>query len=124
VQYQQSAMMCDELRQSFAFFPRRPEPRIWISKPSESSVNEFIRGRSLHSGALSIERPAKYELRRTIVFSSNSSQPMVDERRFSNSAPGNNCNNIDLLVGPCIVQESNVLFTTKDLASSNGQSSY
>src|SRR4029077_2764061 len=47
---------------------------------------------------------------------------MVDQRRFSDSAPGNNCGNIDLLVCPCIVQETDVLFTTKNITSCNGQS--
>ena len=112
--------MPNQFRQSFALLPGGSEPRIWIAKPLQSGIKKFIRGRSVAAGALSVERPAKYELRRTIVFSSNSSQPMVDERRFSDSAPGNNCNNIDLLVGPCIVQESDVLFTTKDITSCNG----
>src|SRR6516165_6365248 len=49
---------------------------------------------------------------------------MVDQRRFSDSAPGNNCNNIDLLVCPCTVQETDVLFTTKNITSCNGQSGY
>src|SRR6516225_11125922 len=49
---------------------------------------------------------------------------MVDQRRFSDSAPGSNCNNIDLLVCPCIVQERDVLFTTKKITSCDGQSGY
>jgi len=57
------------------------------------AIKKFIGGRSVAAGALSIEGPAKDELRRTIVFSSSSSQPMVDQCRFSDSAPGNNCNN-------------------------------
>src|SRR6516165_680123 len=116
--------MRDELGQSFALLPRRSEPRIWISKPSECCINKFICRRSLPTGALSVERPAKYELRRTIVFSSHSSQPMVDQRRFSDSAPGNNCNNIDLLVCPGIVQKRDVLFTTKKITSCDRQSGY
>src|SRR5262249_9674662 len=55
---------------------------------------------------------------------SHSSKPMVDQRRFSDSAPGNNCNNIDLLVCPSIVQESDVLFTTKKITSCDRQSGY
>src|SRR5215472_9004289 len=112
--------MRNELRQSFALFPWRSEPWIWVTEPTESSVKKFICRRSVPTCALSVERPAKYELRRTIVFSSHSSEPMVDQRRFSDSAPGNNCNNIDLLVCPCIVQESDVLFTTKKITSCNG----
>src|SRR6516165_4256413 len=98
--------MPNELRQSLSLLPRSPETWIWIAKPSQSGIKKFICRRSVAAGALSVERPAKYELRRTIVFSSHSSEPMVDERRFSDSAPGNNCNNIDLPVGPCIVQEA------------------
>ena len=37
----------------------------WISKPSESRIKKFICGRSLPTAALSIEGPAKNELRRT-----------------------------------------------------------
>src|SRR5580700_10502111 len=116
--------MRDELRQSFALLPCRSHPWIWISKPSESSVKKFICRRTVPTAALSVERPAKYELRRTIVFSSHSSKPMVDQRRFSDSAPGNDCNNIDLLVCPCIVQKTDVLFTTKNMAPCNRQSGY
>src|ERR1700741_650821 len=116
--------MCDQLRQSFAFLPPRSEPGIRIFKPVKSGIKKFIGRRCAAAGALSVKRPAKYELRRTIVFSSHSSEPMVDQRRFSDSAPGNNCNNIDLLVCPCIVQETDVLFATKNIASCDGQSGY
>src|SRR6516162_297548 len=109
--------MPNELCESLALLPCCSEARIWIAKPSQSGIKKFIGRRSAAAGALSIERPAKYELRRTIVFSSHSSQPMVYQRRFSDPGPGNNCNNIDLLVGPGIVQESDVLFTTKNIAS-------
>ena len=57
--------MRDELRKSLAFLPRRSEPWIWISKPSESRIKKFICGRSLPTAALSIVGPAKNELRRT-----------------------------------------------------------
>src|SRR6516164_10827060 len=73
---------------------------------------------------LPVERPAKNELCRAIVFSSHSSEPMIDQRRFSDSTPGSNCSNIDLLVRPCIVQESDVLFTTKKITSCDRQSGY
>src|SRR5271166_4949528 len=116
--------MPNELRQSFTFLPCCSKPWIWIAKPVQSSIKKFIGRRSAATGALSVERPAKYELRRTILFSSHSSEPMVDQRRFSDSAPGNNRNNVDLLVCPCIVQETDVLFTTKNITSCNGQSAY
>src|SRR5215831_3625971 len=112
--------MPNELRQPFAFLPCCSKPWIWVAKPMESRIKKLIGRRSASACALSVERPAKDELRRTIVFSSHSSEPMVDQRRFSDSAPGNNCNNIDLLVGPRIVQERDVLFTTKDITSCNG----
>src|SRR6516164_6037916 len=111
--------MRDELGQSFALLPWCSEPWIWIAKPLQSGIKKFIRGRSVAAGALSVERPAKYELRRTIVFRSHSSEPVVDQRRFPNSAPGNKGDNIDLLVCPGIVQETDVLFTTKDVTSCN-----
>src|SRR6516165_1263842 len=58
------------------------------------------------------------------MFSSHPSEPMVNQRRFPDSAPRSNCNNIDLLVCPGIVQESDVLFTTKKITSCDGQSGY
>jgi hypothetical protein len=81
-------MMCDELRQSFALLPRRSEPRIWIYKPSESRIKKFSRGRSLPTGALSIEGPTKNKLCRTIMFCSHPSEPMVDERVSCSDAAG------------------------------------
>src|SRR5262249_35746185 len=85
----QGSAMGDEFGESLALLPRRSEPWIWISKPSERSVNEFIGRRSAPTGALSVKRPGKYELRRTIVSSSHSLEPMVDERGFPDPGPGN-----------------------------------
>jgi len=51
--------MGDEPRQSFALLPRRSEPWVWITKPSESRIEKFIRGRSLATAALSVEGPTK-----------------------------------------------------------------
>src|SRR6476660_9283823 len=98
--------MCDELRQSFAFVPGGSEPWVWIAKPNESCVQEFICGRSVSASTLSIEGPAKNKLCRTIMVSSHPSEPMVDERRLSDPSPGNDRNHIHLSVFPCIVQES------------------
>ena len=113
-----------ELRQSFALLPRRSDPWIWISKPSESSVKKFICGRSAPTAALPVKGPAKNELRRTIVFSSHPSEPMVDERRLPDTSPGNDGNDIYMLVCPRIIQESDILLSTKNIASCNGQSGY
>src|SRR5271165_3739304 len=116
--------MCDELRESLALLPRRSDAGIGITKPSESGVKKFICGRSAPIGALSVEGPAKYELRRTITFSSHPSEPLVDERRLPDTRPGNDCNDIYLLLRPCIIQESDILLSTKNIASCNGQSGY
>src|SRR5271165_6463411 len=104
--------MRDELRQSFAFLPRRSEPWIWISKPTESGVKKFIRRRSVSTGALSVEGPTKNELCRTIMVSSHPSEPMIDERGLSDPSPGNDCHDIYLLVRPGIIQESKILLST------------
>src|ERR1700740_206624 len=116
--------MRDELRQSFALLPRRSEPWIWISKPSECGIKKFIRGRSLPTAALSVEGPTKNKLSRTIMVSSHPSEPMVNECGLSDPSPGNNCNDVDILVGPCNIQESYILLSTKNIASCNGQSGY
>src|SRR5271169_2836530 len=116
--------MSNELRQSFALLPRRSEPWIWISKPGESSVKEFICGRSAPTRALSVKGPAKNELRRTVMFSSHPPEPMVNERGLPDPSPGNNCNDVDVLVCPCTIQKSDILLSTKNIASGNGQSGY
>jgi hypothetical protein len=86
--------MPNEFRESLAPLPCCSKPWIWIAKSSQSRIKKFIGRRSVAAGALPVERPAKYELRRTILFSSHSPEPMVDQRRFSDSAPGNNCNDV------------------------------
>ena len=63
---------------------------------------------------------SKNELRRTILASSHSSEPMVDERRLSDPSPGNDCNDVDILVCPRIIQKSDILLSTKNIASGNG----
>ena len=108
--------MANKLRESFALLPGRAQPWIRIAKPGQSGIEKFIGRRSVAPGTLPVERPPKYELRRTIVFNSHSSEPMVNERGLPDSAPGNNGNNIDLLVCPGIVQESDILLPTKNIA--------
>src|SRR6202045_2184668 len=58
------------------------------------------------------------------MFSSHPSEPMVDERGLSDARPGNNCDNIYILVGPCTIQKSDILLSTKNITSCNGQSGY
>src|SRR6202049_1809748 len=111
--------MRDELRQSFALLPRRSDPWIWIAKPVESRIEKFICRRSAPTAALSVKGPAKNEFRRTIMFSSHSSEPVVDQRRLSDPSPGNDCNDVDVLVCPCTIQKSDVLLSTKNVASGN-----
>src|SRR5215469_10385284 len=116
--------MRDEFRQPFALLPRRSNPRIWVAKPSEGSVQEFVRGRSVSAGALSVKGPAKNQLCRTILFSSHSSEPMVDQCGLPDTGPGNDGNDVDFLVGPCTMQKSYILLPAKNFASCNGQSGY
>src|ERR1700730_3793620 len=116
--------MGDELRQSFAFLPRRSEPWIWISKPSESRIKKFICGRSVPTAALSVEGPTKNKLCRTIMVSSHPSEPMVNERGLSDTSPGNDCDDVDILVCPCTIQKGDILFSSKNVAPVNGQSGY
>ena len=58
------------------------------------------------------------------MFSSHPSEPMVNQRRLPDSSPGNDCNDVDILVCPCVIQESDILLSTKNVASGNGQSGY
>src|SRR5690242_7487169 len=106
--------MRNELRQSFALLPRRSEAWIWIAKPNESRVKKFICGRSLLTAALPVEGPTKNKLCRPIMVSSHPSQPMVNESGLPDTGPGNDCNDIYILVCPCIIQESDILLSTKN----------
>src|SRR5580700_1464345 len=101
--------MRNELRQSFAFLPRRSEAWIWISKPVESRIKKFICGRSFPTAALSVEGPTKNKLCRTVAVSSHPSEPMVNERRLPDTGPGNDCHDVYLLICPCTIQESDIL---------------
>src|SRR5260370_40080854 len=74
IQNKQGSPMPSELRQSFALLPCCSEPWIWIVKPGKSGIKKFIGRRRAAAGALSVERPAKYEVRRTIGFSGHSSE--------------------------------------------------
>jgi hypothetical protein len=47
---------------------------------------------------------------------------MIDERRLPDTSPGNDGNDIYLLVRPGTIQESDILLSTKHIASRNGQS--
>ena len=116
--------MRDQLRQSFALLPRRSNPWIWISKPSESSVKKFICGGGAPTATLPVEGPAIDELRRTIMLRSHSPEPMVDQRGLSDTSPGNYRNDIYIRVCPCVIQESDILLSTKKIASGNRQSGY
>src|SRR5215471_12369015 len=116
--------MRDELRQSLALLPRRSDPWIRIAKPSKGRVKKFVSGRRASTCTLTVEGPAKNELRRTVMFSSHSPEPMIDERGLPDTSPGNNGNDVYLLVRPCRIQESDVLFLPKNIASRNGQSCY
>src|SRR5215468_1093076 len=113
--------MRDELCKSLAFLPRRSEPWIWITKPSQSRIKKFVGRRGVATGALSVKRPTKNELRRTIVFSRHPSKPMVHERGLSNTRPGNDGNNIDILVYPRTIQKGDILFPAKNFAPCNRQ---
>src|SRR6516225_6421331 len=116
--------MPDELRESLALLPCCSKPWIWIAKPVKSGIKKFIGRRSASTCTLSVERPAKDELRRTILFSSHSSEPMVDQRGLPDAGPGNDRNYIYIRVCPRCVEESDILLSTKDVAPPNGQSRY
>src|SRR5215471_11115364 len=117
VQNKQGSAMGDKFGESLALLPPRSDPWIWISKPIESSFKKFIRRRSLPAAALSVKGPAKNELCRTIVFSSHLSEPMVDERRLPDSGPCHDGHDIYVRVSPCVIEESDVLFSAKNSAS-------
>jgi hypothetical protein len=45
---------------------------------------------------------------------------MVDEGRLSNPSPGNDGNDVDILVCPGTIEKSDVLLPTKQITPGNG----
>src|ERR1700757_501484 len=115
-------MIGDEFRQPFALLPGSSHPWIWIPKPSESSVDKFVCGRRLAARALSVEGPAKNELRRPILFSSYPPQPTVDERGFPDTSPCDDANDVHTRVRRRSIQEREILFAPKNIAPGYRQS--
>src|SRR6516164_7084 len=111
--------MSHELCQSFSLRPRRSKPWIWITKPYKSGIKKFVGRRRATTRTLPVERPAKNELCRAILFSGHSLEPMVDQRGLPDPSPGNDGNDVGILVCPGIVQKSDVLLPTKQIASGN-----
>src|ERR1700736_3922893 len=58
------------------------------------------------------------------MVSSHPPEPMVNERGLSDPSPANDCNDVDILVCPCTIQKSEILLSTKKIASGNGQFGY
>src|SRR5215471_1097670 len=110
-----------ELGESLALLPGSPKPRVRVSEPGQSRVKKFICGRSAPAGALSVEGPAKNQLRRTVMLGSHQPEPVVNQRGLSNPGPGNDCYDVDILVCPGSIQESNVFFPPKNIARCDGQ---
>jgi len=100
------------------------EPRIWISKPSKSRVKKFVCRRSVPTGALSVEGPTENKLCRTIMVSSHPLEPLVNQRRLPDAGPGDDSNDVDILVCPRTIQKSDILLSTKNITSGNGQPGY
>src|SRR5271166_783425 len=112
--------MRHQFRQSFALLPPRSDPWIGISKPSKAGIKKIICGRCAPGAALSVKRPAKNELGRTIMFRSHPPKPMVDQSGLPDARPGNDCNDIYILVCPCAIQEGDILLSTENIASCTG----
>src|ERR1700719_4444401 len=105
--------MCDELRQSFALFPRRSEPWIWISKPAESRIKKFVCRRGVPTGALAVKGPAENKLGRAGTRVRYRSEPMVDEGGLADPSPGHDGYHIYLWIRPGRIKESEVLSSTE-----------
>src|SRR5215510_14154997 len=49
---------------------------------------------------------------------------MVDQRGLADASPGNDRNQIHPLVRPRVIEKSDILLSTKNITSRNGQSGY
>src|SRR5215470_1184443 len=88
--------------------------RHWASRETTSSGTRMINDLS-HEACSS--RPL---LRLSPLVSSHPSEPMVDQRRLPNTGPRHDCNDVDVLLCPSIIQKGDVLLSTKNIASCNG----
>jgi hypothetical protein len=73
--------------------------------------------------ALRIAREPKsiaLAIRRTIIFKSHLPEPTVDQRGFPDTGPSNDGNDIYMRICPRVIQEGNILLSTKNIASGNG----
>jgi hypothetical protein len=76
---------------------------------------EGYRGRGVERKAGSCKKlPKRY----------SESEPVIDERRFPDDSPGNYRNDIYIGARPSIIQESDILLSTKKIASCDGQPGY
>src|ERR1700760_1168470 len=55
---------------------------------------------------------------------SHSTEPMVNKRGLPDTGPGNDGNDIDIFVCPGTIQKSDILLSTKNIASGYRQSGY
>jgi hypothetical protein len=93
-------------------------------------VQEYIGGSKLQTAFAARKKPPRWclggkrtrknLLRRTIMFSSQPSEPMVDESRLSDPSPSDDRNDIYPTICPCVIQGSDILLSTKNIASGNG----
>jgi len=100
--------MSDELGESFPFFPGRSKSRIGIAKPTQSRVEKLIGRRRASSGALPIKGPAKNKFRTTVMFRSHPQEPLINQGRLTGTSPGNDGNDICLLIRPSLIQKSDI----------------
>src|SRR5215471_1442348 len=121
IQDQQGSPAGYQLGQSFALSPWRSNPRVWIAKPGEGSLEKFICRRGTTAAPLPVKGPAKNKFCRTIMVGGHSPEPMVDERGLSNAGPGNNHDDIHAFVHPGSIQKSKILLPTKNTACRYGQ---
>ena len=69
------------------------------------------------SEAIAVTNSSFGKVRRAVLrLTANAAERLVQTN------PGNDCNDIYLLICPCIIQESDILLSTKNVASGNRQS--
>jgi hypothetical protein len=49
---------------------------------------------------------------------------MVHERGLPDASPGNDCNGVDILICPSTIQKSDILISTNNIVSGQGQSGH
>ncbi len=78
--------------------------RIRIAEPAERRVDERVGRDQPLLRALAVERPAVDAVRAPVALGFELGEPVTDQRRLADAAPGHDRDHVLVRVGPCLVE--------------------